>query len=139
MESGSFNDISNVDMWVDVQPPSVKAHQRPTCVCVDHCGEDCLNRLLQCECDPLSCPFDKEDCGNRAMQKIAKDISAGKLYAQGYEVVEVGKRGYGLRATRSYAPGELIIEYTGDVISQSEMQRRLNEEYRGIKVGSLAR
>lgn len=43
------------------------------------------------------------------------------------------KKGYGLRATRAYSPGELIVEYTGDVVSQGEMKRRLNEDYSNLK------
>lgn len=34
-----------------------------------------------------------------------------------------------MKTTRPYAPGELIIEYCGDVISPKEMQRRIKEYY----------
>lgn len=42
---------------------------------------------------------------------------------------QLGLRGYGLKTTRPYAPGELIIEYCGDVISPIEMQRRIETHY----------
>ncbi|KAA8917036.1 hypothetical protein TRICI_000822 [Trichomonascus ciferrii] len=103
------------------------------CNCTTRCAEDCINRLLQFECDATCCPFGKENCGNRALQTLSQQQRAGKRYATGYEIMWTKKKGYGLRATRAYSPGELIVEYTGDVVSQGEMKRRLNEDYSNLK------
>lgn len=125
---------------VDVPNPTIGASaanedQRPMCNCKYWCGENCLNRVLQCECDQATCPLGNVDCGNRALQKLSKDLSRGRAYAKGFEVFPTpnNERGFGLKAVRSYLPRELIVEYTGEVISQAEMQSRLKSEYKGTK------
>lgn len=125
---------------VDVPNPTIGASasnedQRPMCNCKYWCGENCLNRVLQCECDSATCPLGNVDCGNRALQKLSKDLSRGRAYAKGFEVFQTfnNERGFGLKAVRSYLPRELIVEYTGEVISQVEMQSRLKSEYKGTK------
>lgn len=99
------------------------------CACTEKCDDNCLNRLQRYECDPTVCPFEQNNCGNRAIQTLEKDLNNGRAYARGFEIVWTGDKGYGLRAVRSYAPGELIIEYTGDVISPDEVQNRLKTQY----------
>lgn len=86
-------------------------------------------RILQYECDQQNCPLGKQNCSNRAFQTLTKELQRGKLYDTGFEVVWLGLRGYGLKSTRPYAPGELIIEYCGDVISPVEIQRRIEKYY----------
>ena len=45
--------------------------------------------MLQCECDPETCPLGETNCGNRALQDLSKALYAGKRYANGFEVVSV--------------------------------------------------
>lgn len=42
-----------------------------TCVCVDHCNDDCRSRLLRQEC--TVCPVGPE-CGNRGLQQLVSLI-----------------------------------------------------------------
>jgi histone-lysine N-methyltransferase ASH1L len=35
-----------------------------------------------------------------------------------------------LRASRSFDPGQIIVEYTGEIITQEESDRRLDEVYK---------
>lgn len=45
--------------------------------------------MLQFECDESCCPFGQENCGNRALQTLSKDLREGRRYSEGYEVIEV--------------------------------------------------
>lgn len=122
------------NIWCDVSPTNETANDRQgLCLCADKCDDNCLNKILQYECDKDSCPFGEQDCGNRAFQNMQKGISQGRLYYTGYEVVQAGEKGFGLRATRTYSPHALIAEYTGEVVSNDEMQRRLTTVYKGRK------
>uniref|UniRef100_A0A060TD66 ARAD1D04708p n=1 Tax=Blastobotrys adeninivorans TaxID=409370 RepID=A0A060TD66_BLAAD len=116
-------------IWIDVAYPTRPKGQKLVCACTERCDDNCLNRLQRYECDPTVCPFEQNDCGNRAIQTLEKELNNGRAYARGFEIVWTGEKGYGLRAVRSYAPGELIIEYTGDVISPDEVQNRLKTQY----------
>lgn len=97
------------------------------CACDEECGDNCLNKMLQFECDSTNCPFGNSDCGNRSFDRLKQCSSL--FYGRAIEIITTDKKGYGLRACRAFAPGELICEYTGDVISSSEVQRRLKECY----------
>ncbi len=88
--------------------------------------------MLQYECDEATCPLGDKNCGNRHFQTLTKNLAQGKLYANGFEIIWYGPKGYGLRAIRTYDPGELIVEYTGDVISQDEIEKRLRLKYAGV-------
>lgn len=124
----------------EASPTFDRGKSFPSCVCVESCDEDCLNRASNIECDPTVCPFGTVDCGNRALQKQSElpapytDASipypGGKLlYKRGYEVFATGHKGYGLRAVREYEPHELICEYTGEVITTNEMTHRMATIY----------
>lgn len=39
-------------------------------------------------------------------------------------------RGVGLRATRSFEARQIIVEYTGEIITQEESERRMCEDYK---------
>lgn len=120
-----------IDFWTNVDLPEVP--RNPACECTEACDEDCFNRMLFYECNEKNCPFGAKNCGNRAFETLASDIQKGKAYAQGFEVQSYGIRGYGLRATRTYAANELIVEYCGDVISIPEMQQRMKKCYANSK------
>ena len=45
--------------------------------------------------------------------------------------------GHGLRATRSFEPNQIIVEYTGEIITQEESERRMVEVYKDNKVWGI--
>ncbi|CAG81317.4 hypothetical protein B0I72DRAFT_110831 [Yarrowia lipolytica] len=114
------------NIFIDVEPPKPST-LKSICACVDRCDESCLNKMLQFECDSSNCPFGDVDCGNREFGLLKNRTS--RFYHQAIEIIHTESKGYGLRACRSFAPGELVCEYTGDVISPSEIKRRLDNEY----------
>ena len=46
-------------------------------------------------------------------------------------------RGHGLRANRTFEPGQVIIEYTGEIITQEESEKRMYTDYKDAKVTPL--
>jgi palmitoyltransferase ZDHHC9/14/18 len=106
------------------------------------CLDNCINRLLQYECHKNNCRFE-HDCGNRPFAQLKfrqknknqsrrrEDEKAEQnLWGEGVEVLKTENRGYGVRAMRSFEPGQIIVEYCGEIINQDECDRRMNEEYK---------
>ena len=79
------------------------------------CGDssDCINRLLLVECGP-ECP-----CGSRCLNRRF----ARKQYAA-VSVIETPGKGHGLFATAALTPGQFIMEYVGEVLSQAAFLKR---------------
>jgi palmitoyltransferase ZDHHC9/14/18 len=46
-------------------------------------------------------------------------------------------RGYGVRAMRMFEPHQIIVEYAGEIITQSECERRMKQVYKKDKVSQL--
>ncbi|TLS22058.1 uncharacterized protein PpBr36_09336 [Pyricularia pennisetigena] len=105
---------------------------RSTCVCTkdDGCGEDCLNRSVLYECNDTNCNVGREHCQNRAFQDLQDRTKKGGSYRVGVEVVHTGPRGFGVRASRCFEPGQIIMEYAGEIITEEECERRMNEVYK---------
>ena len=61
---------------------------------------------------------------------MKKRVKKGNGYDIGVEVVKTDRRGYGVRSMRTFEPGQIIMEYTGEIVTSEEMERRMNEEYR---------
>lgn len=112
------------------KPPTESLEDSPMCVCKDHCGDDCINRLSFTECfGPAPTPGMKltklnresncslgEGCGNRALhQKIYPEFE--KFYTQ--------EKGWALRLLEPVKAGQLVIEYVGEVVNEEEKERRL--------------
>jgi hypothetical protein len=100
------------------------------------------------ECEEDNCRIG-EACGNRAFaelkfrarnknwQRLVKDEKpSSNLWGEGVEVVKTKDRGYGVRAMRSFEPGQIIVEYTGEIITLEESDRRMNEDYKEKTVRS---
>ncbi|GLJ29914.1 hypothetical protein SUGI_0591390 [Cryptomeria japonica] len=81
------------------------------------CGDDCLNRSMNIECVPGTCPCG-DLCSNQRFQK--------KLYAKVKEM-RCGKKGYGLRVLEDVPRTTFIIEYVGEVLGPQEHGMRLKE------------
>ncbi|KAK4117633.1 hypothetical protein N656DRAFT_786329 [Canariomyces notabilis] len=102
------------------------------CVCKpeDGCGEDCQNRIMLYECDETNCNVGKEYCTNRAFQDLQERTKKGGRYRVGVEVFKTADRGYGVRSNRCFEAGQIIMEYTGEIITEEECERRMNEVYK---------
>ncbi|KAK0612303.1 hypothetical protein B0T17DRAFT_593350 [Bombardia bombarda] len=102
------------------------------CVCKpeDGCAEDCQNRIMLYECDDTNCNAGKAYCQNRAFQNLQERTKKGGRYRVGVEVLKTSDRGYGVRSNRCYEPNQIITEYTGEIITEEECDRRMNEIYK---------
>jgi palmitoyltransferase ZDHHC9/14/18 len=102
------------------------------CDSEDGCGEACHNRIMAYECDSTNCRLTPEQCGNRPFAEL-KRRGKGNGYDYGVEVMETEGRGYGVRAMRTFEPYQIIVEYAGEIITQSECERRMKQVYKKDK------
>jgi len=58
-------------------------------------------------------------------------------FGDGIEPMETKGRGFGVRSMRSFEPGQVITEYTGEIITQEEADRRMKNEYKDHQVSPL--
>ena len=93
------------------------------------CDENCLNRLMHYECNENNCMLNGSGCSNRPFAQLAARMKKGGPYDIGVEVIGTNNRGFGVRACRTFAPGEIIMEYTGEIVTEYESERRMIEEY----------
>lgn len=106
------------------------------CVCKleDGCDEHCFNRFMLYECDDNNCNIGAEHCTNRAFADLKQRCKKGGKYNIGAEVMKTIDRGYGVRANRTFEPNQIIIEYTGEIITQEECDHRMNTRYKEAEV-----
>lgn len=86
------------------------------------------------ECDAGNCNVGKALCTNRAFADLASRRAKGGKYRVGVEVIKTSDRGYGVRSNRCFEPNQIIMEYTGEIITEVECERRMNEEYKNNEV-----
>ena len=94
------------------------------------CEDDCLNRVMQYECNDDNCNLAASQCSNRAFSELAARTKKAGAFDVGVEVIKTPNRGFGVRSCRTFAPGQIIMEYTGEIISEAECQRRMREDYK---------
>lgn len=82
----------------------------------------------------MNCNVGKEYCQNRAFQNLAERTKKGGRYRVGVEVVKTEDRGHGVRSNRCFEPNQIIMEYTGEIITEAECERRMNEKYKDNEV-----
>ncbi|KAI8951556.1 hypothetical protein F4801DRAFT_544324 [Xylaria longipes] len=111
--------------------PHFKDYQSK-CVCTpeDGCGETCQNRIMLYECDSTNCNIGERLCQNRAFARLQERTKAGGKFRVGVEVIKTSDRGYGIRANRCFQANQIIMEYTGEIITEEECDRRMNEKYK---------
>ncbi|KAI0805474.1 hypothetical protein GGR55DRAFT_277994 [Xylaria sp. FL0064] len=111
--------------------PHFKDYQSK-CVCTpeDGCGETCQNRIMLYECDGTNCSVGESLCQNRAFARLQERTKAGGKFRVGVEVIKTSDRGYGIRANRCFEANQIIMEYTGEIITEEECDRRMNEKYK---------
>ncbi|KAH9905341.1 SET domain-containing protein [Xylariomycetidae sp. FL2044] len=114
--------------------PHFKDYQSK-CVCTpeDGCGESCQNRIMLYECDETNCNVGIRHCQNRAFAQLQERTKQGGKFRVGVEVIKTGDRGYGIRANRPFKANQIIMEYTGEIITEEECDRRMNEKYKDNK------
>ncbi|KAL8906392.1 MAG: hypothetical protein Q9207_002053 [Kuettlingeria erythrocarpa] len=102
------------------------------CVCSpeDGCDHDCLNRHMFYECDDNNCNVGAEHCQNRAFEGLKQRHKKGGIYNIGVEVIKTADRGYGVRSNRTFEPNQIIVEYTGEIITQDECDERMENRYK---------
>ncbi|VFR00252.1 unnamed protein product [Cuscuta campestris] len=81
------------------------------------CGNGCLNRMLNIECIPGSCPCG-EQCSNQQFQR--RSYANLKWY-------KCGRKGYGLQLLEDVREGSFIIEYVGEVLDMHAYEARQKE------------
>ncbi|RYP48686.1 hypothetical protein DL768_005466 [Monosporascus sp. mg162] len=93
-----------------------------------------------------NCNVGPELCQNRAFARLQERTKAGGKYRVGVEVIKTEDRGYGIRSNRCFEPNQIIMEYTGEIITEEECDRRMNEKYKNNQnmiidatTGSIAR
>lgn len=89
------------------------------------------------ECDDTNCNAGREFCQNRAFQDLQERTKKGGRFRVGVEVLKTSDRGYGVRSTRCFEPNQIIMEYTGEIITEEECERRMNEKYKDNEVSLL--
>lgn len=102
-----------------------------TCMCTEDtgCDENCQNRYMFYECDNGNCRLGPE-CGNRNFEGLKHRTKAGGKYNIGVEVIKTKDRGYGVRSNRSFEPNQIIVEYTGEILTQLECEKRMRTVYK---------
>ncbi|KAJ5219894.1 Histone-lysine N-methyltransferase (Ash1) [Penicillium chermesinum] len=110
---------------------ATKKLELSTCMCSDEtgCDEDCQNRYMFYECDNGNCRVGP-DCGNRNFSELKARTKAGGKFNIGVEVIKTEDRGYGVRSNRAFDPNQIIVEYTGEIITQQECERRMRTVYK---------
>lgn len=91
------------------------------------------------ECDAGNCKFGAKDpaCQNRPFAKLHERKVKGGKFNIGVEVIKTLDRGYGVRSNRCFVAHDIITEYTGEIITEDECDRRMNNEYKKNDVSQL--
>ena len=93
------------------------------------CDENCWNRIMNYECTEKNCPLPAHICGNRSFADLQQRKTHGSKYQIGVEVLKTDHRGYGLRSNRTFNPNQIIVEYTGEIITKEEAENRMRNKY----------
>ncbi|KAE8351495.1 hypothetical protein BDV28DRAFT_149943 [Aspergillus coremiiformis] len=101
------------------------------CMCAKDigCDEECQNRYMFYECDESNCGVGPA-CGNRNFEELKQRTKAGGKYNIGVEVIKTEDRGYGVRSNRTFEANQIIVEYTGEIITQAECEKRMRTIYK---------
>jgi histone-lysine N-methyltransferase ASH1L len=90
------------------------------CECTDgpgKCAEDCLNRFMFIEC-PVECGI---YCMNRKIQKHE--------WAPGIQRFLTQEKGLGVKTTEMIKEGDFVLEYDGEIVSDTVYRERTRTEY----------
>jgi histone-lysine N-methyltransferase ASH1L len=126
------------NVYFDVAKPVAKGYEMQACHCriprglanpdsdtlCRGCGEDCINRMTYTECDTQLCPLPEDLCSNRRIQRQRSSALTLTL-----ERFMTDAKGWGVKTKTSIAPGDFIMEYVGEVVSEKEFKLRMLTEY----------
>lgn len=106
------------------------------CICTPEtgCDENCFNRFMLYECDSSNCNIGAEHCTNRSFESLRQRTKVGGKYNIGVEVCKTLDRGYGVRSNRTFEANQIIVEYTGEIITQEECDGRMHGRYKDAEV-----
>ncbi|KAL8675236.1 MAG: hypothetical protein Q9168_000356 [Polycauliona sp. 1 TL-2023] len=84
------------------------------------------------ECDDTNCNVGYDRCTNRSFDGLKQrhKNKKGSKYNIGVEVIKTVDRGYGVRSNRTFEPHQIIVEYTGEIITQDECDDRMENRYK---------
>lgn len=85
------------------------------------CGDHCVNRAMLFECDPQTCP-----CGKLCQNNVFRR----RKYAR-VKTVRTPNKGIGLATAVPLKRGDFVIEYTGEIITESECVERMSANVNG--------
>lgn len=120
-----------VNLWKKARPL-----ESSRCVCTPQggCDEECFNRFMFYECDNTNCNIGADLCTNRSFEQLRQRTKAGGKYNVGVEVIKTLNRGHGVRSNRCFDPNQIIVEYTGEIITQDECDNRMHKRYKDSEV-----
>ncbi|KAG5325554.1 ASH1 methyltransferase, partial [Pseudoatta argentina] len=108
------------NIYYDVKPTTLYEAQACECKQESGCGDDCINRMVFSECSPQLCP-----CGDKCEnQKIQKHE-----WSPGLQRFMTEDKGWGVRTQQAIKPGDFILEYVGEVVSEREFKSRMATRY----------
>jgi len=96
-------------------------------------------QAVQSQVEERVATYDWTQCQNRHFAILAsrrapiRGAQRKNTYQEAIEPCEAEGRGYGVRAVRAFKAGQIIAEYTGEIISPQEAERRVREEYKDHK------
>ena len=106
-----------------------------TCSLEDECGIRCLNRIMQYECDDTNCRS-KEVCQNRAFATLRRKVEA--KFDLGIETYKTRSKGYGLKTKRAFERDQIIVEYTGEIVTREQSRYRRTSTRKADQVSLAA-
>lgn len=128
MRHTSFKDISRNTISEQARrelkaPLSLPAASYCICREDDGCAESCHNREMAYDCDETNCRIGGH-CTNRLTTQDQPKCS----------VLQAGDKGYGLFADEPIRQGRVVAQYTGKVITMSEVRDRYESKYSDLEV-----
>jgi SET domain-containing protein len=102
-----------------------KSQDLGLCQCKDepnpegHCPEFCTNKALNIDCDKATCALWDKGCRYSLLSTLPSPNSVVKPFWTGRPKV-----GWGLLSLCDFKPQQSIIQYTGEVVSKKELDRK---------------
>ena len=106
-----------------------------TCSLEDECGTQCLNRIVQYECDDSNCRS-KGVCQNRAFATLRRKVEA--KFDLGIETYKTRSKGYGLKTKQAFERDQIIVEYTGEIVTREQSRYRRTSTRKADQVSLAA-
>jgi histone-lysine N-methyltransferase ASH1L len=119
------------NVWKKAKPLE---SSRCVCTAESGCDEECFNRFMFYECDDNNCNIGPDRCTNRSFEQLRHRTKAGGKFNIGVDVIKTLDRGHGVRSNRCFEPNQIIVEYTGEIITQNECDSRMNKRYKDSEV-----